>query len=118
MAITLTTIVFVLIHASHGLTTLLHNAPLYIATGVVYGLLTYLTQSILPALALHFLGDVVVFALRSSLIHGFVPRTRPEIALCMIGALMAATLSILAFRQLARTSVSTRKGRMLDRQAG
>ena len=118
VAITITTSVFVLIHASHGFTTLLHNGPLYIATGVVYGLLTYLTQSILPALMLHFLGDVVVFALRSSLIHGLAPRTQPEIALCLFAALMAATLSLLAFRQLASVSASTRQGRMLDWPAG
>src|SRR5581483_3302684 len=68
VAIAATAIAFVLIHGTHGVPTLLHNGIFYVVTGVVYGLLAYLTQSILPSLILHFVGDVGVFALRSSLL--------------------------------------------------
>jgi membrane protease YdiL (CAAX protease family) len=100
-AIATTTTVFVLIHAGHGIRTLLSMSPFYLATGIVYGLLAYLTQSILPSLVLHFLGDTGVFALRSSLIRVAGFDTRPAGRFCIAAALLAIGVSVLAFKQLA-----------------
>jgi membrane protease YdiL (CAAX protease family) len=37
-----------------------------LAAGCIYGLMAYLSQSILPSLLLHFLGDLLLFGLRAS----------------------------------------------------
>ncbi len=116
-AIVTTTIVFVLIHAARGLPVLVRMGPFYLATGFVYGLLAYLTQSILPALLLHFLGDVITFGLRSSLIHLSGPRTGAAITLCIVGAAIVGGLSIVAFRRLAVVSATTRIARASDMPA-
>jgi len=117
-AIVASTVAFVLIHATHGLPVLVRTAPFYVAAGVVYGLLAYLTQSILPALALHFLGDVVTFGLRSSLIRLSGPRTGTATTLCIAGAVVVGGLSMVAFRRLAVVSASTRIRRMSDLNSG
>ena len=110
-AIAMTAATFVLIHASRGLPVLVSMGPFYLATGVVYGLLAYLTQSILPALALHFLGDVLTFSLRSSLFPLPLPHTSAGIALCAVGAVIAGGLSVVSFRRLAEVSASQRIAR-------
>jgi membrane protease YdiL (CAAX protease family) len=109
-AIGATTTAFVIIHASHGLPALLYMSPFYVATGIVYGLLAYLTQSSLPSLVLHFLGDIGVFALRSSLIRVSGIETRSAGAFCIAGALMAVGASVVAFRQLASITAPIRDG--------
>ncbi|MBZ5640808.1 MAG: CPBP family intramembrane metalloprotease [Acidobacteriia bacterium] len=116
-AIAASTVAFVLIHATHGIPALVRAAPIYAAAGVVYGLLSYLTQSILPALALHFLGDVVAFGLRSSLIHLSGPRTAPAVALSIAGAIVASGIAILAFGRLRAVSATTRISRLSDPDA-
>jgi membrane protease YdiL (CAAX protease family) len=113
-AIAMTTVTFVLIHATRGLPVLVSMGPFYLATGVVYGLLAYLTQSILPALVLHFLGDIVTFGLRSSLIHLSVPHTGAALTLYIVGAASAGGLSILSFRRLAEVSAPSRVARRFD----
>jgi membrane protease YdiL (CAAX protease family) len=111
-AIVASTVAFVLIHATHGLPVLVRTAPFYVAAGIVYGVLAYLTQSILPALALHFLGDVVTFALRSSLIRLPGPHSGTATAWCIAGAVVVGGLSIVAFSRLADVSASTRISQM------
>lgn len=51
-AIALSTIVFVMVHLSHGLGPLLRNGSYYAAAGCVCGVLAYFTRSILPSLFL------------------------------------------------------------------
>jgi membrane protease YdiL (CAAX protease family) len=109
-AIGATTAAFVLIHASHGLAALLYMAPFYVATGIVYGLLAYLTQSTVPSLVLHFLGDIGVFALRTSLIRVPGLDTRPAGSFCIAAALVAVGISVVAFNHLASITAPMRDG--------
>jgi membrane protease YdiL (CAAX protease family) len=108
LAITATTIAFVVIHAGHGIRTLLYMSPFYVATGIVYGSLAYLTQSILPSLFLHFLGDTCVFALRSSLIRVSRLDTEGARGFCITAALLAVGVSMVAFKQLASITAPLR----------
>jgi membrane protease YdiL (CAAX protease family) len=108
VAIATTTLVFLLIHATHGLAALVRNGPWYLAVGVIYGVLAYLAQSILPVVVLHFLGDVVVFSLRSSLMGLSAPTTGSGKLVCLVGALVAAALSVAAFSRLAAVTLSRR----------
>jgi membrane protease YdiL (CAAX protease family) len=57
VAILITGILFGLMHYSHRETTL-GLMPFYFFVAVIYGMLTYLTNSILPAMLLHVIGDV------------------------------------------------------------
>jgi membrane protease YdiL (CAAX protease family) len=107
-AIAITSFFFVLIHLSHGVAALARNAPFYFAAGCVYGLLAYFTQSILPSLILHFLGEILVFALRSSLVHFAHPGgaiIRTSLVAC---ALLVACAAWAAFFKLARLTSSKR----------
>jgi membrane protease YdiL (CAAX protease family) len=115
VAIGASTLAFVLIHATHGLPILVRMAPFYVAVGVVYGLLAYLTQSILPSLALHLLGDILTFGLRSSLIRLSVPHNGAATLLCLGGALVLGSLSILAFSRL---GLARCRGRRTARDVG
>jgi membrane protease YdiL (CAAX protease family) len=111
-AIATTSICFVLIHLTHGAAALAHNAPFYLAAGCIYGLLSYLTQSILPALLLHFVGDILTFGIRSSLVHLPGPQqtgTRGFLILC---AILVAGSSVAAFFRLARMTASRRPHRI------
>jgi len=108
VAIVISAVAFVLIHATGGLPALARNGPFYLAAGLVYGVLAYLTQSILPALVLHFLGDILTFALRSSLVRLSGPQTGLGITLCLAGAVVGLGLSIVAFGRLASATASTR----------
>ena len=107
-AIGMTAVTFVLIHVTHGLSVLISMGPFYLATGLVYGVLAYLTQSILPTLVLHFVGDVLTFGLRSSLFHLSFPHTGTAATWCIVGAVITGNLSIVSFRRLAEVSASTR----------
>jgi membrane protease YdiL (CAAX protease family) len=57
-AILVTSAVFTLSHASHGLAYLLAVAPGFFLASVVYGYLALKSGSILPGMALHFAGDL------------------------------------------------------------
>lgn len=109
-AIAATTIVFVVIHAGRGIPRLLYMSPFYVATGIVYGLLAYLTQSTLPSLVLHFLGDTVVFALRTSLIRVSALDSRLSVGFCTAAAVLAIGVSVVAFKQLASITAPIRNG--------
>jgi membrane protease YdiL (CAAX protease family) len=103
-AIALTSFFFVLLHLSHGFAALARNAPFYFAAGCIYGLLAYLTQSILPSLILHFLGDILVFSLGSSHVHLPNLRGPSTTAFLIASAVMFACGSGAAFFKLARLS--------------
>jgi mannose-6-phosphate isomerase-like protein (cupin superfamily) len=102
-----TTGAFVLIHAARGFAALAYYSPFYVAAGVVYGLLAYLTQSIIPSFLLHFLGDTAAFALRTSLVRVSSPDGRGA-AFCLALALIAVVVSVAAFRHLAGITAPTR----------
>jgi membrane protease YdiL (CAAX protease family) len=103
-AIAIVSVAFVAIHLTHGLPALLRNGPFYLAASILYGVLAYLTRSILPSLLLHFAGDVLLFAWLSSLVHLHAPDTGPARVACAVGAVVATVLSIAAFRKLASVS--------------
>jgi membrane protease YdiL (CAAX protease family) len=107
-AIAITSSFFVLIHLSHGMAALARNGPYYFAAGCIYGLLAYLTQSILPSLILHFLGDILVFALQTSLVRITSPREAGTRAFLAAFALLLACASVAAFFKLARLTSSRR----------
>jgi membrane protease YdiL (CAAX protease family) len=60
LAIVVTSVVFTLAHASHGLDLLVRMAPGYFTISVLWGLLAWRTGSILPGMALHAGGDMLV----------------------------------------------------------
>jgi membrane protease YdiL (CAAX protease family) len=62
VAIGTTSILFTLVHLTHGARILVF-LPFYFVVAVVYGLLAYLTGSILPSMTLHFTGDVLMFTM-------------------------------------------------------
>jgi membrane protease YdiL (CAAX protease family) len=103
-AIVLSTGLFLLIHLSHG-TGVLRLLPFYAAAGVVYGLMAYASNSIFPSLALHFVGDLLLFSIRAFHL-GFWPQGSPGAwqngyaFLLIAGALGMGLASVLAFRTL------------------
>jgi membrane protease YdiL (CAAX protease family) len=107
-AIVTTSVLFVLIHLSHGVAALIRNGPFYFAAGCVYGLLAYLSQSILPSFLLHFLGDLLVFGLRSSVVHLASPPSAGIRASLIVFALLLACTSEIAFLRLARLTADKR----------
>jgi len=108
-AIAITSITFVLLHLSHGLSALLRYGEFYFAVGCIYGTLAYLTQSILPSLVLHFVGDIPIFATRSSVLHFSGPTTSFGRWSCICGGLVMALLGIPAFMRLARITTLVRE---------
>jgi len=60
-AISVVSVVFAANHFGHGVAQTLPRLPFYFAVGVIYGVLTYRTGSILPALVIHAAGDVLEF---------------------------------------------------------
>lgn len=103
MAVATTSVVFTLVHLTHG-AAILPFLPFYLAVAVVYGMLTRLTGSILPSMTLHFAGDVVMFALRyvaarNGAIGAATGTIAPRPAIAFI---VLAALSVMAFRSLTR----------------
>lgn len=103
-AIATTSIIFTSVHLTHG-TRILPFLPFYFVVAVVYGLLALLTGSILPGMALHFTGDVLMFTIQYLMLKtgaaGAVQTGRIE----PIPALMAIAFgvaSVISFRYLAR----------------
>ena len=60
-AIAIVSCVFAAIHFTHGVNSTLPRLPYYLAISVIYGVLTYRTGSILPALAIHAGGDALEY---------------------------------------------------------
>jgi membrane protease YdiL (CAAX protease family) len=104
VAIATTSVLFTLVHLTHG-TRIFPFLPFYLAVAVVYGLLAFLTGSILPSMTLHFVGDVLMFAMRYIAARQGVAAATGNIALGY--AIVAAgfvVLSVLMFRLLARST--------------
>jgi membrane protease YdiL (CAAX protease family) len=100
-AIATTSILFTLIHLSHG-RAVLPMLPFYVVAAVVYGLLTFLTGSILPAVLLHIAGDIVGFTLRYiAAREGVVPAHGIALGPA-VAAFVLAVAGVAAFRLLAR----------------
>jgi membrane protease YdiL (CAAX protease family) len=110
-AIIIVSVVFALSHLTHGIGAI-RLAPLYIAVSIIYGILTSLTGSILPAATLHVSGDAVLFSLRywQSDIGILVVPSAPNswrIYVFAAAAALSMIFSVWAFRILA--SVVARK---------
>jgi membrane protease YdiL (CAAX protease family) len=58
-AILIVSLVFAAIHFSHGAGSTLPRLPYYLVISVIYGVLTWRTGSILPALVIHAGGDAL-----------------------------------------------------------
>jgi len=103
-AIATTSVIFTLGHLNHG-PRILPFLPFFLAIAVIYGLLTFLSGSILPSLILHFSGDVLTFTLRYiASRQGGMPTDK--VSLCAVIAFVAlAALSIMGFRALAADSL-------------
>jgi membrane protease YdiL (CAAX protease family) len=59
VAIAITSLLFGLAHFSHSISYALPRSPYYVAIGAIYGVLTWRTGSILPALAIHSIGNAL-----------------------------------------------------------
>ncbi len=104
VAIGLVSVAFALAHLAHGWQAVV-LAPLYVVVGVIYGSLAYLTGSILPALVLHFVGDVVLFSLRywrSGLRAPVAPLGAHVSWPPLVAAMVCAGLAAYSFHVLAR----------------
>jgi hypothetical protein len=71
--------------------------------------MAYLSQSILPSLLLHFLGDLLLFGLRASVVPLDGPLSGIPAARLFVAALVAALASAIGFVILARLTASTRR---------
>src|ERR1017187_7676008 len=63
IAILITSLLFGLIHFSHGVGYALPRLPYYLAIGIIYGVLTWRTGSILPATVIHAGGNSLNYLL-------------------------------------------------------
>ena len=113
IAIGVTALLFTLAHLTHG-AAILPFLPFFFAAGLIYGLLTYFTGSILPAMTLHFIGDVMLFATRYAAARQGVTATPGAISIGpAIDFVILAVLSVIAFRFLARQKNGTLPPRSL-----
>jgi len=109
-AIATTSILFTLVHLTHG-AAVVPMLPFYLVVAVVYGILAFVTGSILPSLTLHFTGDVLMFTMRYTAVvsgaAGLAPTGRISPGFAAISVALAA-FSVFGFRLLARqTPVAT-----------
>ena len=63
VAITIVSVVFAATHFTHGVANTLPRVPYYIVISAIYGVLTYRTGSILPAMIIHGSGDALEYLL-------------------------------------------------------
>lgn len=61
LAISIVSIAFAAIHFSHGIGSALPRVPYYLAVSAIYGVITYRTGSVLPALVIHAVGDALEY---------------------------------------------------------
>ncbi len=102
-AIATTSIIFTLIHLSHG-ARILPFLPFYLVVAVIYGLLPLLTGSILPSMTLHFTGDVLMFTFQYlNMRVGAGPvQTGRVLPIPALVAIALGVASVVVFRLLAR----------------
>lgn len=67
VAIGTTTLLFGLVHFSHGIAYALPREPYYVAIGVIYGLIAWRTGSILPTMVIHSSGNALSVLLERKL---------------------------------------------------
>ena len=101
IAIGVTAVIFTSVHLTHG-RAVLPFLPFYLAVAVVYGLLAYLTRSLLPSMLLHFVGDVAMFAMQTLAARQRVVPPSGVSNLSMLVSCALTASSILLFRMLAR----------------
>lgn len=102
IAIGVTAVIFTSVHLTHG-RAILPFLPFYLLVAVVYGLLAYLTGSIVPGVILHFAGDAMMFAMRViAAREGVVAAAGGISNLAMLAFCAFTALSVLLFRLLAR----------------
>ncbi len=118
VAVGVSTIMFVMVHLSHGVTPLLRNGPYYAVVGCVYGVLAHLTRSILPSLILHFAGDVVTFGARLSIVRISVPQAGSLSIVIPVSAAAAGVAGVLAFARLQRIARTKRLNGLVTSRAG
>ncbi|HKB80620.1 MAG TPA: CPBP family intramembrane glutamic endopeptidase [Thermoanaerobaculia bacterium] len=105
VAITVSSVIFTLVHLTHGLR-ILPFLPFYLAVAVVYGLMARLTDSIFPSMTLHFAGDVMMFTMQFLAVRlgaaggGETGRIAESPALV---AVVLIAVSVFAFRALGRS---------------
>jgi len=104
VAIATSSILFTLSHLNHG-AAVLPFLPFYFAIAVAFGLLTFLTGSILPSMVLHFSSDLLTFALRYAAPQGELIGRAGTGTISMTAAMVSAACiisTVAAFRFLAR----------------
>ena len=106
MAISLTSLLFGFVHFSHGTAFALPRLPYYLAIGVIYGVLTWRTGSILPSMLLHAGGNASdgLLVLKLGMPHAapLIWESGPDAAFWRnVGlGIVCALAAGLAFRQL------------------
>lgn len=106
-AIGVTGVIFTAVHLTHG-RAVLPFLPFYLVAGIIYGVMTYMTGSILPSMALHIGGDILMFSLRFMAARqgvGGGPTTGAIAPLYAIASVALAAIGIAAFRFFARRAV-------------
>lgn len=113
-AIFVSSVMFALVHVTQGL-----SAPklgLYFLAGLVFGTLAWLTDSVLPVMIVHALGDILgftVFWRLQSIPHRLVSEGGADASFWMLSgaAALATVLSLLAFGRLAGMTRGQREAR-------
>lgn len=104
VAIATTSVLFTLVHLTHG-SRIFPFLPFFLAVAVAYGLLAFLTGSILPGMILHFAGDVLMFTMRYLVARQGGPGIAPTGTISPAFAILSlafAAVAVLTYRLLAR----------------
>jgi len=108
--VVLSSILFALAHVTHGV--FWPKLSVYFLVGLVFGVPAYLTKSILPALPVHIVGDVVFFTLvwPGDATRRLVAESGMDKWFCihLAQALIFTGLAILAFFRLAGSTENAR----------
>jgi membrane protease YdiL (CAAX protease family) len=101
LAVITTSLTFAVSHITHGWSALA-LMPLYFLAGCIYGTTAFLTNSILPSLALHLTGDLFLFSMPLLGFHFLHPATGPGLVglVCAL-ALATAGCAFISFRRFA-----------------
>ena len=105
-AIATTSIIFTLIHLTHG-KAVLPFLPFYLVAAVIYSFLPLLTGSIFPSMTLHFAGDVLMFTIQYLTIRlapGGTGQSGSIAPVPIVVMVILGATSVLLFRLLARNT--------------
>lgn len=98
-------ILFGMAHFSHGIAQTIPLLPYYFAISVIYSAIAYLSNSLLPVVAIHASGDALEFLY--AWLHGASPlkpageQSEVAFGVHLISGLLLGALAIGAYRQLA-----------------